>query len=285
MASSNSSNSSYNSRVAREGGAQTYTTPVIAVPFEASALDNPPGAGLKGQGTRAHVRDAARSVSVSIPVPTSLSSPSSATSSLSPLSDDDLSSSSDSEYEADETVLPPSYFSLYRGEHGLASPTSSISTSPTDSFTFGKTRAAAPLLSPPYVEADPLGSVAPTPSILSTLFPAASAAVHALPATSVQIDDLVGQGWQGSVVHDAATGLRTLYVAGGKLEDLELREAVMDVIDRAEEQWGVNGVVLAVRKDVEDLGSLVHGLTYVGFTVQHKPEANPDMLLLALDLV
>ncbi|GAA6008754.1 hypothetical protein JCM10207_001709 [Rhodosporidiobolus poonsookiae] len=201
------------------------------------------------------------------------------TTSLSPVSppassfsDDDLS---DTDYDSD--ILPPSY-SLY----SPTSPVSSLGTSPADSFHFGKAGAVAPVLSPPYSaqDANPFDAA----SLLHTVFPGASAPVHALPATNVDLADLIGVGWKGAVVNDAAAGLRTLYVAGGELKDLELREAVVDVIDRAEEQWGVTGVVLCLEKNMADLGNLVHGLTYVGFTPLHKDGANEDLLLLALDL-
>ncbi|BGP16821.1 hypothetical protein JCM10213v2_004826 [Rhodosporidiobolus nylandii] len=258
MSPSNSLNSTYNSRGVLADVAKT-TFPVNADAFEASAFGDP------------WMATTARLASLSLSTSPSSLNPG-------PLSDDDLS-----DYEPDSTISPPSYQSIYRP----TSPVSSIASSPTDSFHFGKAGAAAPLLSPPYTEEaqDPFAAASGEASLLKNIFPAASASVHALPTTAVKVDDLIGAGWEGAVVHDSAAGLRTLYVAGGKLEDLELREAVVDVIDRAEEQWGANGVVLALEKSTEDLGNLVHGLTYVGFTVFDKPDTNPDLLLLALDLV
>ncbi|GAA5987456.1 hypothetical protein JCM11641_003834 [Rhodosporidiobolus odoratus] len=271
MSTLNSKSNSYNTRGVREGVAKTCTTPRSDVWPDIANERQRPGTASQKQGTRTQMATVARSVSPS------LSSPSSAFSSLS-LSDDD------SDYSPDETISPPSYQSIYRP----TSPASSVASSPADSFHFGKGVAAAPLLSPPYIEEDPLaaaGAAVSEPSVLSTIFPTSTSSIHSLPATTVKVDDLIGAGWTGSVVNDAAAGLRTLYVSGGKLEDLELREAIMDVIERAEEDWGVTGVVLAVEKETEDLGNLVHGLTYVGFTVLHKPDANPELLLLSLDLM
>lgn len=188
------------------------------------------------------------SVAVSVsPISLSVSSPAFS----SPSSSSDEDSDSDSLFDRSSTL--PSY-----GE-ALASPVSSISTSPADSFHFGKTRAAAPLLSPSYSLEDPFfaapAPIVATNELLAKVF-TSSAAVHALPTTSVKVDDLLGGKWEGAVVNDAAAGLRTLYVGGGKLSDLELREAVMDLADRAEEQWGATAVVLALeRKSIADLGT------------------------------
>ncbi|GAA5851665.1 hypothetical protein JCM8547_001167 [Rhodosporidiobolus lusitaniae] len=251
-----------------------WTTPDDRGPDVATPRHSP-AAAVQQQGTSSYVRGAARS-SVS---PLSIST-SPATSLLSSPSSDD---ESDSDYSPDETISPPSYHSLY-------SPSSSIGTSPADSFHFPTTPAkgavAAPLLSPTYIaSSDPLlDAVEQSNTLLATLFPSPSAPVRALPTTSVNVDDLVGVEWQACVVNDAQNGLRTLYIGNGKLEDLELREAVMDVIDRAEEQWQCNGVVMALPKDAEDLGATVHALLYAGFTVVKNADASADHILVGLDI-
>ncbi|GAA5897761.1 hypothetical protein JCM6882_000089 [Rhodosporidiobolus microsporus] len=272
MANFNQQSNSYNRRGALAGIAtQAYTFPRADSGPDIATPRRSPAAGLKGQGTRTAVREPTRSVSVSRSASVSLS-----TSPASPTSSDD---------ESDTDTLFDEPLPAYTNDDAPLSPASSISTSPTDSFLALKSRTAAPLLSPPYTHSaagNPLEAAAP--SLLSTIFPSASSAVHSLPATSVEVSDLIGAGWKGVVVNDADAGLRTLYVHGGEIDELEMREAVVDLVDRAEEQWGVNGVVLALAKETEELGSLVHGLTYVGFTPLSKPEVNDSLLLLALDL-
>ena len=99
-------------------------------------------------------------------------------------------------------------------------------------------------------------------------------------------------------------GTRTLYVSGGRFEDVNLRESVCGILEKAEEELGCSGVVLCLEKNTPDLGTLLcpsllwtradsyvrtgdllHSLMYVGGTITTGPFAsNPAFILIGLDL-
>lgn len=183
---------------------------------------------------------------------------------------------------------------------------SAASTSPSDSLLLtryataanAKSVAAPALLSSPASELSfsPLDvalgggpTLAGGPSsLLDAIFPA-HASIHDLPSFDVKVDDLLGSGWSGCILDNPLTGTRTLYVGGGRYEDVELRDSVVDVIDRAEEEYGCQSVVLALRKDgAEDLGALVHQLLYIGCTVVSNHDEtgvpNDEYLLLGMEI-
>ena len=54
-------------------------------------------------------------------------------------------------------------------------------------------------------------------------------------------------------------GTRTLYVlVGGDYENLNLRESVCGVLEKAEEDLGCTGVVMCLEKNTPDLGTSHH---------------------------
>ncbi|GAA5899098.1 hypothetical protein JCM8208_003003 [Rhodotorula glutinis] len=236
-----------------------------------------PGAAAQQQGLRAYVRDTAQEFPF-----ISLSSLSSAT------------------HDNDNDNTPPAYTSIFPP----SPPLSATSASPSDSFILSrfanavnsKSAAAPALLTPPAEEesrsALSLGSAvavaAPAGTkLLADVFPS-HASVHELPAQSVDLSDLVGAGWQGAAVDNPVAGTRTLYVGGGELSDVELRESIIAVLERAEEELGCSGVVLALERGTQDLSNVVHQLMYLGCTVVSDHEQtglpNSEYILLGMDV-
>ncbi|BGP08704.1 hypothetical protein OF846_003554 [Rhodotorula toruloides] len=243
-----------------------------------------PGAAATPQGLQVRVRDDLQISSVSL----SLSSVSRSSAPFIPI---------------DDSTPPPAYSTIFPP----SPPLSAASTSPSDSLLITryataantKSVAAPALLSSPASELsfsplDLAGRSAPTldggpsSSLLDAIFPA-HASIHDLPSFDVKVDDLLGSGWSGCILDNPLTGTRTLYVGGGRYEDVELRDSVVDVIDRAEEEYGCQSVVLALRKDgAEDLGALVHQLLYIGCTVVSNHDEtgvpNDEYLLLGMEI-
>ena len=198
----------------------------------------------------------------------------------------------------DNDNAPPAYASIFPP----SPPLSATSASPSDSFILSrfanavnsKSAAAPALLTPPAEEesrtALSLGTAASTPvgtQLLADVVPS-HASVHQLPAQSVDLSDLVGAGWQGAAVDNPVAGTRTLYVGGGELSDVELRESIIAVLERAEEELGCSGVVLALERGTQDLSNVVHQLMYLGCTVVSDHEQtglpNSEYILLGMDV-
>lgn len=203
--------------------------------------------------------------------------------------------SSSSVSDNDEPISPPSYQSIFP-----PSPPSSAPSSPCDSLLSTKFESrhrqpsilaavtgAAPLSTPPTVSDAPVSP----PTLLQTVFPSSSS-VHSYPSFPVDLTATIGKGWKGVVVDNLIAGTRTLYVGGGKFDDVELRDTVCEVLDQAEEEYGATGVVLCLEKgnNKEQLGLLVHQLMYIGCTVVNTNDSsdgmapNPAYLLLGMDL-
>ncbi|GAA6018093.1 hypothetical protein JCM11491_003315 [Sporobolomyces phaffii] len=190
--------------------------------------------------------------------------------------------------EALQGRVPPSYQSIFP-----PSPPSSAPSSPSDSilskFSRRQQQQQAHLVVAAELSTPPTDSDAPIspPTLLQTVFPP-SASIHSFPAFPVDVTSTIGQGWKGVVVDNLIAGTRTLYVGGGKFDDVELRDTVCDVLDQAEEEYGATGVVLCLEKgnNKDQLGLLVHQLMYIGCTVlkQEGLEPNPAYLLLGMDL-
>ncbi|GAA5897956.1 uncharacterized protein JCM6883_000873 [Sporobolomyces salmoneus] len=228
-------------------------------------------------GIRSCVRDTAYFAS-STPIALS-SSPTSSAYSSSSVSDNDS-----------DALSPPSYQSIFP-----PSPPSSAASSPSDSILSkfasrqvlvaqaNQNNGAVPLSTPPTDSDAPISP----PTLLETVFPCSSS-IHSFPAFPVDLSSTIGQGWKGVVVDNLIAGTRTLYVGGGKFDDVELRDTVCEVLDQAEEEYGATGVVLCLEKgnNKEQLGLLVHQLMYIGCTVlkQDGLEPNPAYLLLGMDL-
>lgn len=121
-------------------------------------------------------------------------------------------------------------------------------------------------------------------TILSTLFPSSSP-IHDLPASSVDLKD-IASSWKGVTLDNPAMGTRTLYVSGGAFADVNLRESVCGVLEKAEEDLACTGVVICLEKSSADLGELIHQLLYVGGTITNQPfGAKSSYVLVALDLM
>ena len=151
-------------------------------------------------------------------------------------------------------IPPPSYSTIFP-----PSPPSSPPTSPSILSTKSTTNPIA--LSPRTVSKPlltPRSSEESVPSldtnIISTLFPSASP-IHKLPATTIDLSNVV-EKWTGAVLENPGMGTRTMYVlVAGSYEDLNLRESVCGVLEKAEEELGCTGVVMCLEKNTPDLGS------------------------------
>lgn len=163
----------------------------------------------------------------------------------------------------------------------LSSPVSSVG-----SNSFDAAFALSPS-SPPGSPVRPTYGTAPAPSLLEQVF-APTASIHQLPSTEVPLDDLLGTGWTGAVVENPVAGTRTLYLAGTVLSDVQLRDSIVQVLERAEEEYGCDALVLALDKKTDGLGDLLHQLMYVGCTVvsnhDNTGEPNDNYLLLGMEL-
>lgn len=230
-------------------------------------------------GAHSYVRGSSRSVSVSVSVP--IHSLASALFGSTPPSDDESTITS--------ITPPPSYSAIYP-----PSPPSSAPSSPSSisglSLASAHANPSYKALSSPSPPIKPLltpqsssNDVALTPALLDVIFPASSP-VHALPATAVDLDD-VSTAWKGAVLENPAMGTRTLFVSGGSYVDVNLRETVCGVLEKAEEDLGCTGVVMCLEKNSPDLGDLLHSLMYVGGTITTLPFApNPAYILVGLDV-
>lgn len=218
----------------------------------------------------------------------------------------------------DASVKPPSYDSIFPPSPPLSA--SSASSSPAESFfsqchsptsisssvykyrtrlaTPTKSHAAPALLSSPISSPASLSSVspfdvafneaaftaassvvAPAP-VLDQVFPA-EAPVHAQPS-----EDVTVEGLAGSVVENATAATRTMYLVGATAA-LE-RELAVNLMDAAADEYACDSLVLALRKDTEGLGDLLHQLLYIGATVVSSFEETgvpkEDYILLGMEL-
>ncbi|KAI5477913.1 protein of ornithine decarboxylase antizyme family [Pseudohyphozyma bogoriensis] len=201
-----------------------------------------------------------------------------------------LSTSSAPSYPSHPLAPAPSIFGITPpsdNDSPLSTPSTSVSPPPPYATIYPPSPPASPsdlTSTVRLVEKHAVESVlANDDTLIASLFPAASP-IHALPVTNVDLDDLV-PSFKGAVVVDAERGTRTLYVGGGSYEDLDLRESVCGILERAEEELGCTGVVLALEKGDADLGGLLHSLMYVGGVISTGPFiANNSYLLVGLDL-
>lgn len=202
-----------------------------------------------------------------------------------------------------QNAKPPAYDSIFPPSPPLSA--SSPSSSPSNSF-FSTVRgrrgtaygglaaksSAAPCLlsSPPLSPAaeDTFAKAFVLPSLLEQVFPV-EAPIHAQASEEVPLDDLLGEGWTGAIVEDALAGTRALYVGGGKVANgIDLRDAVVEIVDRAESEHECQSLVLCLDKGMAGLAALVHQLAYVGATVvtahDHTGAPNDNFLLLGLEI-
>lgn len=217
-----------------------------------------------------------------------------------------LGSSSSSSSSSPTSPPPPAYHEVYppsppstapTSPQTLASDASSIKSSISSSSSSGRiTNKWQTNLTNPSVPVKPVltprssddrvstvDSIKNDQNVLTTLFPSSSP-IHELASTSVELSET----WRGSILDNSATGLRTLYVMSNDISsnDVNLRDAVCDILEKAEEEFGANGVVIALDKKTADLGELVHQLCYVGGTITNQPFASdPRYVLVALDLM
>jgi len=118
--------------------------------------------------------------------------------------------------------------------------------------------------------------------VLAKIFP--ESPVRALPSQSVDLSD-VSPKLSGAVLNDSALGTRTFYVLGQHFEDVDIREMVCNVLEKAEEELACTGVVICLEKKTPDLGQLLHSLMYVGGTIYAGPyRHHPAYVLVGLDL-
>ena len=196
-------------------------------------------------GAHSYVRGSSRSV-YPVPVP----SPSLSLFGSSPSSSDDESASSISPPPAYATIYPPSPpSSAPSSPVSLAASVDRVFSNPSYKALSSPSPPIKPLLTPQSSSSD----VTVAPSLLAVIFPSSSA-VHALPATPVDLDD-VSTAWTGSVLENAGMGTRTLFVSGGSYVDVNLRESVCGVLEKAEEELGCTGVVICLEKNSPDLGA------------------------------
>jgi Ornithine decarboxylase antizyme len=64
--------------------------------------------------------------------------------------------------------------------------------------------------------------------------------------------------WEGAILDEAHKGLRTLYVESKSYDAVSLRENVVSLIERADEEFACTGVVFCLRKNAADLGKTVY---------------------------
>lgn len=148
--------------------------------------------------------------------------------------------------------------------------------------------------------------------MILAVFPSSSP-IHLLPSSPVDLSSIADK-WQGAVLENEKAGTRTLYVAGGNYEDVNLKESVCGILELAEDVLGCTGVVMILEKYSADLGmspfplpstkrcarasfdyadfrhylspgDLLHSLMYVGGTITNQPfPALSDYVLVGLDL-
>ncbi|SCZ90442.1 BZ3500_MvSof-1268-A1-R1_Chr9g10835 [Microbotryum saponariae] len=119
--------------------------------------------------------------------------------------------------------------------------------------------------------------------VLSLVFPTSSPA-QTLPHSSVDLSEF-SSAWKGAVLENPDAGTRTLYVVGGSYQDVNMRESVCGVLEKAEDELACTGVVMCLEKNSPDLGELIHQLLYVGGTITSGPfTANPAYILVGLDV-
>ncbi|KAM0748872.1 hypothetical protein T439DRAFT_358024 [Meredithblackwellia eburnea MCA 4105] len=125
-----------------------------------------------------------------------------------------------------------------------------------------------------------------SPSPLIDVFPIDSP-IHSLPRSAIDLTDSspVAGSLVGAVVENPAMGTRTLYVAGGTYEHVNLRETVCTVLEKAEEELGCTGVVMCLEKRGAGVAELLHSLMYVGGTVVTGPfKHHEEFILVGLDV-
>ncbi|KAK4054244.1 hypothetical protein OIV83_001270 [Microbotryomycetes sp. JL201] len=234
------------------------------------------------------------------PLPLSASKLSSALHSIlgsSPQSPAESNASSSSSSSSILSSPPPAYHDVYPPSSPSTAPTSPSDTSSISSkSSFGRitnkwqTSLTSPLPVKPLLTArtsdDRITVVdiqAPCvkDNVLARLFPASSP-IHDLSSTAVDLSDVV-PSWQGAVLDNASSGLRTLYVMSTSsiANDVNLRDAVCGVLEKAEDEFGANGVVIALDKKAADLGELVHQLCYVGGTITNQPVPRTVIVVVA----
>ncbi|KAL8280840.1 hypothetical protein RQP46_006844 [Phenoliferia psychrophenolica] len=226
-------------------------------------------------GAHSYVRGSSRSV-----LPSPSLSLSSALFGSSPTSSDDESVISITPPPSYTTIYPPSPpSSAPSSPQSLAASIDRVFSNPSHKALSSPSPPIKPLLTPQSSSSD----VTVAPSLLTVIFPASSP-VHALPETTVDLDD-VSTAWKGAVLENPAMGTRTLYVSGGSYLDVNLRESVCNILEKAEEELGCTGVVMCLEKNSPDLGDLLHSLMYVGGTITTGPFApNPAYVLVGLDV-
>jgi hypothetical protein len=72
--------------------------------------------------------------------------------------------------------------------------------------------------------------------------------------------------WEGAILDEAQKGLRTLYVESMSYDAVSLRENVVSLIERADEEFACTGVVFCLRKDAADLGRSCLLLSWVMYS-------------------
>lgn len=171
---------------------------------------------------------------------------------------------------------PPTYVSIYPD-----TPPNSAPASPSNGATIN-TGEINPLIT--AIEIDtPVPTPALEDSLLDYVFPSDSP-VQGLPSRAVELTQ-IHAGWEGVVLDNPDQGTRTLYVAGGSYEDVNMRESVCAVLELAEEDLACTGVVMCLEKKTSHIGDLIHALLYVGGTITNLPfPAAAAYILVGLDL-
>jgi hypothetical protein len=113
--------------------------------------------------------------------------------------------------------------------------------------------------------------------------------------------------WEGAILDESHKGLRTLYVESKSFDAVSLRENVVSLIERADEEFECTGVVFCLNKNNANLGNYfslaasvlsgftdnkyqtaetLHSLMYVGGTVVSQPPfaVDSNYVLVGLDV-
>jgi len=99
-------------------------------------------------------------------------------------------------------------------------------------------------------------------TFLKSVFPRSKVRDRALPINS---DSGI---WNLALFDEGVDGKRVLYAKGsGGFEVMNLRENLVSLLDRADEELDCDQVVVVLEKKDKNLGSLLHSLMYVGGVV------------------
>lgn len=185
-------------------------------------------------------------------------------------------------------VLPPSPPLTPSSSPNAASPIKSalkVSTSTSGPAAAARSLPAPPLTPRSSTDSLPLAERSATrhaPTFLDAVYPngpvsSSSVGVHVVGALPRSLDGVV-------VDHD--TGLRTLYVKGiQRLDADDLRDAVVELLDEADERLDADAVVFVLnKKKPNGLRELLQGLLYVGGDVVRDQEASKDAVLVSIEL-